>query len=873
VSIKIKIPKGKRGKGHFLLSAPVLRATVAAFIILCTIGVGVFAYFYVKYQKLIDQRMSGPVFANASKIYGTPRSLTVGYKISREQITSELRRAGYSEENEKGESKLGSYKLVSNGIQVKPGPESFHNPDGALIKFNKDGVESISGLDKGTEIAEYELEPQLVTGLFDNQQRAKRRLITYDDMPTPLIEAVLAIEDRRFFTHSGINYWRLIQAAIRNVESGRRSEGASTLTQQISRGFFLTPEKTYTRKMQEAMIAIELEQRFSKKQIFEFYANQIYMGQRGSFTINGLGEAAQAYFGKDVKNLTLPESALLAGMIQRPNYFNPYRNKEACLKRRNLVLDSMVETGAISRDEADHAKATGLNLSAPNVEASDAPYFVDFVKDNLLQRYTEEQLNEDGLRIYTTIDPDLQKVAAEAVESTIKEIDEVINKTRRKKVKGPDGKTEVVTRPGPIPQVALVAMRPDTGEVLAMVGGRNYGFSQLNHAIAKRPTGSIFKPFVYATAIAASLDNQQPIFTPASMVDNTPTTFFFEDQVYEPHNYEGKYNEVVTARFALAHSLNNATVRIAEQVGYAKVAELAQSAGVKGVKGTPAMALGAYDATPLEMAGAYTAFANKGLRSSPIAITSVRNAQGEVVEDFNNEKKPIMDPRVAYVMTTMMEAVINNGTATAVHARGFSAPAAGKTGTSHDAWFAGYTSNLLCVVWVGYDDYSDLKQEGNRTAAPVWTEFMKKAIQLPAYRNVKSFTPPDGVVTLTLDKVTNRIATPTCPDDYTASFIAGTEPTESCDQQPADQRGFFQKLFGVGPKPLAPPVVSNPSQQPQPGQPNVQPGQAQQSNDPNQKKKGFFGKIFGAFKDDKKDDNKSDKKDESKPPPPPPNPK
>jgi penicillin-binding protein 1B len=281
------------------------------------------------------------------------------------------------------------------------------------------------------------------------------------------------------------------------------------------------------------------------------------------------------------------------------------------------------------------------------------------------------------------------------------------------------------------------------------------------------------------------------------------------------------------------------------------------------------MALGAYDATPLEMSGAYTAFANKGIRSTPIAITSVRNAQGEVVEDFSNDKKPIMDPRVAYVMTNMLEAVINNGTAAGVRARGFTVPAAGKTGTSHDAWFAGYTSNLLCVVWVGYDDYSDLKQEGAHTAAPIWADFMKKAIQLPSYRDVKPFTPPDGVIVLNLDKVTNRIATPTCPDDYTTAFIAGTEPKETCDQQPGDPRNFFQKLFGTGPKPLPPPAVSNPSQQP--GPQNAQPGQqAQQPEDPNKKKKGFFGKIFGAFKDDKKDDNKSDKKDPSKPNPPPP---
>ncbi|MCU1285703.1 MAG: Penicillin-binding protein [Acidobacteriales bacterium] len=864
MAIKLKIPKGKRGRFH--PSNPVIRAAVAAFIILCTVVLGIFAVFYIRYQKLIDQRMSGPVFANASKIYATPRVLTPGFKATRDEVATQLRRAGYSEESEKGESKLGTYHLVSSGIQIRPGPESFHSPENALIKFHGDTVQAISSLDKGDAISEYELEPQLVTGLFDNQQRSKRRLITYDDMPTSLVNAVIAIEDRRFFQHSGINYWRFLQAGLRDLQSRRRAEGASTLTMQISRGFFLTPEKTYTRKLSEMMIAIELEQRFSKKQIFEFYANQIYMGQRGSFTINGLGEAAQAYLNKDIKNLTLPESAMLAGIIQRPNYFNPYRNKEATITRRNIVLNSMVETGAISRDEADKAKATGLNLSAPNVEASDAPYFVDLVKDNLLQRYTEEQLNEDGLRIYSSIDPDLQRAAAEAVEVGIKEIDELVKKSRRKKIpaKTKGGKAEIVEKTGPVPQVALVAMNPETGEVLAMVGGRNYGFSQLNHAVAKRPTGSIFKPFVFATAVNTALDGQQPVFTPASMVDNTPTTFFFEDQVYEPRNYENKYNEIVTARFALAHSLNNATVRIAEQVGYNKVAELAQAAGIKGVKPTPAMALGAYDATPLEMAAAYTAFANKGLRSNPVLITSVRNAQGEVIEDFKTEKKQIMDPRVAYVMTNMMEGVINNGTATAVHARGFTAPAAGKTGTSHDAWFAGYTSNLLCVVWVGYDDYSDLKQEGNRTAAPIWTEFMKRAVKLPAYQDVKPFTPPDGVVNLNLDKVTNRIATATCPDDYTAAFIAGTEPKETCDQS-GDQRGFFSKLFGLGQKPLPPPPVSINGQQQQTQQ---QPGQnaPAQAEDP-AKKKGFFGKIFGAFKDDKK------KEPEKQNPPPAPNPK
>jgi penicillin-binding protein 1B len=398
-------------------------------------------------------------------------------------------------------------------------------------------------------------------------------------------------------------------------------------------------------------------------------------------------------------------------------------------------------------------------------------------------------------------------------------------------------------------------MDQDTGAILALVGGRNYGFSQLNHAVAKRPTGSIFKPFVFAAAVNNAIEGAQPVFTAATMVDNTPTQFFYEDKVYEPRNYGDKYNnDIVTARFALAHSLNNATVRVAEQVGYDKVANLAKQAGISSVRATPSAALGSYDATPIDMAAAYTVFANQGVRVSPVMITSVRDAKGEVIQDFQAQRKPVLDPRVAYVMTDMMEAVINTGTAAGVRARGFSAPAAGKTGTSRDAWFAGYTSNLLCIVWVGYDDYSDLKIEGAKSAAPIWAEFMKRAVKLPAYKRVQPFKQPDGVVNLTLDKVTNKLATAGCPDDYEAAFIAGTEPHETCDQ-PQGVAGFFQKIFGNEPKPLTP--VSNGSQQ---QHPPVQPAQSAQQQppqpEPEKKKKGFWGRLFGG--DDKKDEKKQE---------------
>jgi penicillin-binding protein 1B len=469
-------------------------------------------------------------------------------------------------------------------------------------------------------------------------------------------------------------------------------------------------------------------------------------------------------------------------------------------------------------------------------------------------------------------------------------------RTRRIKIgKGRKAKWETRVLPGPDAQVALVAMDPHTGHVLALVGGRNYAFSQLDHAMAKRPTGSIFKPFVYAAAVNTALTGGVPpanlaavaadptssapnasaplapnagstvpapanaapvpvpdpnattpvVITPVTLINDEPTTFSYGDQIYEPRNYRDEYHGQVTARYALALSLNNATVALAQMVGYDKVADLARAAGITSVKATPAMALGAYDATPLEMASAYTVFANGGVKLSPILINSVRNAKGETLATYQAEQKPVLDPRVAYIMTNMMEGVLNFGTAYGVRAAGFNAPAAGKTGTSHDGWFAGYTSDLLCIVWVGYDDYSDIRLSGADTAAPIWTDFMKLAITLPQYRGVSDFEQPTGVVNVQLDKVTNALATSNCTNDYVAAFIAGTEPTQTCDQAMGDHRGFLARILGLGsPKPLPPP----PPGQVSAGQPAADP---QAPNADPQKKKGLFGKIVGIFKEDK----------------------
>jgi penicillin-binding protein 1B len=879
LAIKIKVPRIQGVRNS--LKNPFVRAGLIVFAIVFTAVAGTFFFYYYKYGKVVDQWLKGQIFANTAKIYAQPRSVRVGQKADVKEIANYLRHAGYTESGETGKSKLGTYRLISGAIEVKPGQESYYNADGAVIRVKDGQVDKISSQGNAADnLTAYELEPQLVTGLFNSQQRAKRRLVKYDDIPEVMVKAVTSIEDRRFFRHNGVNYWRLLGAAWADLRAGGNRQGGSTITMQAARLFFLSPEKKFKRKLIEMLISLELEQRFSKKQIFELYANQVDMGQRGSFTITGFGEAAQSYFGKDLKDVTLPEAALLAGLIQSPSRLAPYRHAERAIERRNLVLEAMVETGSITRDQADAAKAAPLKLAPQNVEASDAPYFVDMIRDQLLAKYGDLEINSGGYRIYTTLDPALQKVAAESVDIAIKEVEQQVYRLRTRRVKVGKNKYENKIMPGPTAQVALVALDPHTGEVLALVGGRNYGQSQLNHAVAKRPTGSIFKPFVYATAMNNAITNEQPLFTPVTVVDDSPTAFINGDDVYTPRNYRGDYKGQVPAQYALAHSLNNATVKVAEMVGYNKVAALAKAAGITSVQPTPAMALGSYDATPLEMASAYTVFTNAGQHALASMIRSVRDPGGDVIDDFPQQKNQVLDPRVAYVLTEMLEYTINNGTPAGpggVRARGFTAPAGAKTGTSHDAWFAGFTSNLICIVWVGYDDYSDIKLSGAALALPIWTEFMKRATALTQYSDVKPFSSPQGVVRLTLDKATNQVATPACPDDYTSVFIDGTQPTQTCDQTAAEHGNLLQRVFGLdSPRPASPstafttftpdqgppqPVGSRPQavgSRPQAmgSRPLASPPSPPAQTTVSDKKKGFWHHFFGGSKKDNKDDNK-----------------
>ena len=834
MAVTVKYRTGSASQTHNLLGNPIFRAVSILVLAGFLLFAAIFVFYYHKYQGIVDERLaSGPLFAPVAQIYAAPREVRNGQHLTAQEIARDLTEAGYN-----GNRQLGTFELNGPTITIKPGPQSYHSTDGATIDTSGGDVQSITA-DNGAPLRAYQLEPQLITALSEDKNRTKRRLVTYQDIPPRMVEAVTSIEDRRFFAHGGVDYHRMAGAIVHDLEGNHRYvEGGSTLTMQLARGFFLTPERRYTRKLKEILITFQLESRFTKQQIFEMYANQVPLGQRGSFAINGFGEAAQAYFGKDLKQLDLSQCALIAGMIQSPSKLNPYRHPERATTRRNLVLDAMAETNSISPSEADRAKAEPLRLAPVNVDASEAPYFIDLVHEQLAQRVGDQELGHDSLRIYTSLDPDLQRAASAAVEVGMRNVDDLVRKRHR-------GTGEIA-----YPQVALIALNPHTGQVLALVGGRNYGASQLNHAVAKRPTGSIFKPFVYAAAYNTSLNGMTlgdgGVFTAVTKLNDDPQDFGTGGQPYTPGNFvHGEYPGMVTAAVAIEHSLNIATISLAHIVGYENVAALARSAGIVSARATPSVAIGTYSATPLDMAGAYTVFANGGVHLNPWMLASVRNANGDIVSDFAPEAKQVMDPRVAYLTQSLLEGVMARGTGASARSKGFNAPAAGKTGTSHDVWFAGYSSNLLCIVWVGNDDYTDISHDltrplqGADAAAPIWGEFMSRAVKLPQYSDMKSFSAPEGVTTVRLDKTTNLIADASCPQDYNAAFLDGTQPQNTCTQMSESPQSLIQKIFGTGSTPQSAPDLPNPDENPAPV-----------PTDPSQpKKKGFFRKLFGG--DDK----------------------
>jgi len=855
--LRIRIGKG------FFTSKLGLTFLGIVFAIFLTSG-GIFTYYYIKYSRMIDARLSGKVLQNTTQIFSAPEYISTGQAWSAEDLTTYLTRIGYRPEAD--DNSLGQYTVQGNTVDIRPSKLSYFGGSNALaVQFSGKSIRSIRPLSGGSSLDTAQIEPELITNLFDSA-REKRRPVRYEDLPPELVHAILSAEDKRFFDHGGFDFIRIVGAAWADIRhSSSHYQGASTITMQVARTFFFSNERTMRRKVAEAMVSIELEQRFNKQQIFELYANEVYLGNRGSFGIRGFSEASVAYFGKDLRQLSIAECAYLAGIIRAPNYYSSAdRHPERGAQARDRVLTQMLENKYITQEQLDEAKHAPLKIVRSAGSASEAPYFVDMVKDHLLDKYSENELLSQNFRVYTTLDPALQRAAAAAVDAGVKNVDLLLAKKYEKwrKEAAKKGSTEAI----PQVQIALVAIDPRTGEIKAVIGGRDYGQSQLNHALAHRQPGSVFKPFVYAAAFDNAVDGVQPVITPATTVDDEPTTFEFDNKEYTPNNYGEKFMGHVTVRDALTNSLNVATVKVAELIGYGRVVQIARQMGLgNNIQATPAVALGAYEMTAVDVAAGYTAFADNGVRAEPQFLHSVVSADGSVLEKFTPQTHQVLDPRVAFLVTSLLKDVLNKGTGAGVRARGFTLPAAGKTGTSRDGWFAGYTSNLLTVIWVGFDDNRDLGLTGGATVAPVWADFMIRATALPAYRDVKDFSMPDGVQSVLIDPESQELATPNCPTTREEVYVAGSAPTAFCELHggsaaAASSGSWLSRVFGGGePKPPQTDAQGKPITPYDPNRPPDATGQG--ASDPNtppgEKKKNPLQKIFGIFGGKKKDPDKA----------------
>lgn len=722
-----------------------------------------FVFLYSRLARTIDGRLANGPFSASADILTAPEELTVGEPLTAMDVARRLERSGYTGWHD---NPAGWFEEKPGAIDIFPGTNSTAGGGPVRLEFAGGRISAMVTLPDHTPRRAYRLDPQLMANL--SQSRERRRLVRFRDIPAVLVDAVVSVEDKHFFHHAGFDPARILKAAYIDVREGRKREGASTLTMQLARALWLDRAKSWRRKAEEILITMHLEHALTKQQIFEDYANQVYLGERGTFSINGFGEGARVFFGKDLSRIDAGEAALLAGLVRRPTYYNPFQYPDRARARRNLVLSLMQRNGYLSEPEYRGASLSPVRLAPEPAGVAASSFFIAVLNGELRERFGED--GGRNRRVYTTLDPDLQEAAEASVRLGMQNVDQQLRKR---------GAADI--QPGQ-PQVALVALDPRTGEIKALIGGRDYAASQINHVLAMRQPGSVFKPFVYAAAMATAVEGGPRIFTPASLLHDETTTFYFGTNAYQPRDFHGDFMGDITLRTALAHSLNVATVSLAQQVGYKRVADMARRAGLRrNIQPTPSIALGAYEATPLDIAGAYTTFANHGLWVRPTTVAAVRSRDGTVLYQHDPETRAVLDPRAAFLMVNMMQEVLRTGTGAGVRSRGFGLPAAGKTGTSRDGWFAGFTSELLCVVWVGFDDNRDLKLEGARSALPIWAEFMKRASQLGPYGSAHEFGRPAGVVSVEICPDSGQEAGPDCPRARPEVFIAGTEPVTECE--------------------------------------------------------------------------------------------
>lgn len=739
-------------------------------------------YSYVTMARIIDARLHGERQRVLPRVFARPLELRVGQSLSGAQLVDRLNELGYTERAMP--SKPGEFAVTPEAITivgraealqgknitvsfVRPAPAPRATRAGRKPPPPPKPTDRVEWLQLGGgKQARIVLDAPVLTALISGE-REKRRPVALAAIPDRVTQAVLAIEDRRFYDHPGVDIIRSVGAIVTNLRGDTPYlVGGSTITQQLVKNFFLTSEKSYRRKLMEQFMALVLERRASKDEILELYLNDIPLGQRGSFAIRGVAEASRLFFGKDVSNVSLAEAATIAGVIQRPSALNPFNNPDECRERRNVVLQAMATSGYISQDSADEAIEEPLAIVQRALE-SEAPYFVDYVGQQLADLYPGlTTTTDEAVDVYTTLDLHYQRLALDAVRDGLASVDKLL--ARRKLTERAEA--------------ALIAIDPRTGDILAMVGGRFYNRSQFNRAVtSRRQPGSVFKPFVFLSAFERAEDTEATDMSPAAIVDDSPSIWETDEGPWEPANYEDEYDGPVTWRRALAHSRNLATIKVAEHVGFNHVSALWRRMGVgTPPRAYPSIALGVFEATPLEIATAYTVFPNQGTLRPLRSLLAITRA-GRALELKPSAPKAIVRPTSAYLVTSMMRSVMNEGTGAGARGLGFTLDAAGKTGTTNelrDAWFVGFTPELLTAVWVGFDDNQPLGLSGARAALPIWAQFMRRAL---AGHTSEGFEVPAGITFVDIDPETGRLASSDCPKVISEAFVEGTEPTETCD--------------------------------------------------------------------------------------------
>jgi penicillin-binding protein 1B len=746
-------------------------------------------YSWILTARYMDAQLHGERERTFPRIFARPLELRRGQSLTGQQLVDRLNDLGYAQRlrpEKPGEFAVDgtTVEIMARSTELKGRTVRvlFQKPSAAVQRAARRTPvrvpDRVERLELGKSASErLILDAPVLTSVIG--EREKRRPVALSAIPPVVVQAVLAIEDHRFYEHPGIDPIGMVGAASSYV-TGRRQylAGASTITQQLVRNVFLPKfqgmnlqvarERTLRRKLLEQWVSIVLSQRATKDEVLEMYLNAVPLGQRGSFAVVGVSEAARLFFGKDVSNVSLAEAATMAGVIQQPSALSPFNSPDKCRERRNVVLHAMADFGYITEQQADRASQEPLNV-VPRALEAEAPYFVDYIGQTLSDDYPGvTTTTNQPVDVYTTLDLHLQRVAQDAVRAGLTNVDQLLSRRKRRG----------------LAEAALIAVDPRTGEILAMVGGRSYNQSQYNRAvISRRQPGSVFKPFVYLTAFEQAADNGSKEVTPATIVDDTATSWEFDNQVWTPENYEDEYDGPITYRRALARSRNVATVKVAEHAGYSHVADLWKKLGVGNPpKAYPSIALGVFEATPLEIATAYTIFPNMGIERPLRSIMRITSGKTDLTRKPKAQARTIARPETTFLVTNMMRSVINEGTAAGVRSAGFTLDAAGKTGTTndlHDAWFAGFTPELLTVVWVGFDDGKQtLGLSGAQAALPIWTQFMSRAL---AGRNSVPFEAPEGVSFVLIDGETGKLATPNCPKVITESFLPGTEPTDICE--------------------------------------------------------------------------------------------